>query len=172
MSEARLFRVPNRLRNKILRNGGQRAADLVARAEEALVVLRPPCMDDIDRLIGEIMRAYGRSNRKGDESFQGLYDRAAGIIDVCAPVAYMEIDRAAFFLCELVDRCETRGEWDWPSVDVHLDALQLLRMDEGKLPPAARLQIFAGLQKISKRLPSPEVEEAAEEATVTEASGA
>jgi hypothetical protein len=109
----------------------------------------------IDNLIAQIVTEYGKANRKGDEDFANLYSYATRIIDSSAPVADLEIDRAAFHLCELVDRCTGLGRWDWPSVDVHIDALQLLRMDEGNLPAEARAQIFLGLKKIHDRLPKP-----------------
>jgi hypothetical protein len=168
MSEVRIFRVPNKLRDKILKSGGPRALEILARAEKAMVEMRPPCLDIIDELIAEIVAKYGRANRKGDEDFALLYALSSRIIDVSAPVAELEIDRAAFFLCELVDRCSARDLWDWPSVDVHIDALQLLRLDRGNLPPAARLQIFVGLKKINNKLRSREEIEGAEVAGAAE----
>ncbi len=158
-----MFRVPNKLRQKILKTGGMRAIEALAKGQEALDELREPSLAQIDGLIGEIIRVYGRSNRKGDEDFLELYQLASRIIDCAAPVSELEIDRAAFHLCELVDRCTGLGRWDWPSVDVHIDALQLLRLDEGKLPEAARAQIFLGLKKIHNRLPKPAAEPAAPE---------
>jgi hypothetical protein len=114
--------------------------------------MRETCLKDIDGLISEIVKGYGRAARVGDEDFLGLYTLSANIIDISAPVADLEIDRAAFFLCELVDRCGMRDQWDWPSVDVHIDALQLLRLDEGRLPAAARMSIFVGLKQINDKL--------------------
>ncbi len=158
MSDVRIFRVPNRLREKILKSGGPRALEILAKGDKVMVDLRQPSLENIDKLIAEIVKGYGRANRKGDEDFLVLYTLAANIIDICAPVADLEIDRAAFFLCELVDRCGARNVWDWPSVDVHIDALQLLRLDEGHLPAEARMKIFLGLKKINNRLPTPEEE--------------
>jgi hypothetical protein len=155
MSEPRFFRVPNRLRKKIVEAGGARAMEHLAAADQNLEDLREPCLAMIDGLIGEIVRAYGKANRKGDEDFAELYSLATRIIDVSAPVADLEIDRAAFHLCEVVDRCMGLDRWDWPSIDVHIDALQLLRNDEGALPKAARAQIFVGLKKVHDRLPKP-----------------
>ena len=155
MSEPRFFRVPNRLRKKIAEAGGARVLEHLAQADQNLEELREPSLQMIDGLITEIAGRYGKANRKGDEDFADLYSLATRIIDVSAPVADLEIDRAAFHLCELVDRCTGLDRWDWPSVDVHIDALQLLRNDEGALPKAARAQIFQGLKRVHDRLPKP-----------------
>ena len=160
MSEVRIFRVPNRLREKILKAGGPRALEILAKADKAMQDMRADCLERIDALIGEIIDGYGRERRKGDEDFLELYTLSASIIDISAPVADLEIDRAAFYLCELVDRCGARGQWDWPSVDVHIGALQLLRLDEGNLPASARLQIFVGLKKINDKLSAKDKAEA------------
>ena len=162
MSEVRLFRVPNRLRQKILKTGGPKVQEALAQAQQNLDQLREPSLKIIDGLVAEIVQAYGRATRKGDEDFAELYMLASRIIDAAAPVPELEIDRGAFHLCALVDRCTGLGRWDWPSVDVHINALQLLRNDEGALPAAARAQIFHGLKKVHDRLPKPvEAEDAA-----------
>ena len=153
MSQVRMFRVPNKLRQKILKAGGMRTMDALAKGQAALESLREPSLAQIDQVLVEINQTFGRSSRKGDEDLLPLYMLSTRIIDASAPVSELEIDRAAFHLCSLLDRCMALGRHDWPSIDVHLDALQLLRMDEGKLPEAARASIFAGLQKIHDRLP-------------------
>jgi hypothetical protein len=153
MSQVRMFRVPNKLRQKILKAGGMRTIEALAKGQDALDALREPSLAQIDQVLVEINRTFGRANRKGDEDLLPLYMLSTRIIDAAAPVSELEIDRAAFHLCSLLDRCMALGRHDWPAVDVHLDALQLLRMDEGKLPEAARASIFAGLQKVHDRLP-------------------
>jgi len=163
MSEVRIFRVPNKLREKILKSGGPRALEILAKAEENLAEMRPPCLEIIDELIAEIVGGYGRGRRKGDEDFLRLYTMSAQIIDCAAPVAELEIDKAAFFLCELVDRCGARDQWDWPAVDVHIDALQLLRLDLSSLPPEARQKIFLGLKQINDKFKAREAAEQAAE---------
>jgi hypothetical protein len=152
--EVRIFRVPNKLRDKLLNGKGDLAIDLVAKAESNLDFMRPRCLNIISDRIDQIITAYGQANRVGDEPFDKLYTLSAQIVDVSTPVAELEIDRVAYSLCELVDRCEGLGQWDWPSVDVHIDALVLLRQDGGSLPPEARQVIFRGLDKLNQRLPS------------------
>ena len=175
-SQVRMFLVPNKLREKLLKSGGARAIELLARADANLEFLRPRCLNQISDLIAEIANRYGAAKRKGDEDFDGLYSLSAKIIDISTPVADLEIDRAAFSLCELVDRCDGVGQWDWPSVDVHIDALMLLRLDAGTMPAEARQQIFNGLQKLNKRLPSlsesqAATEQASQTATAADANG-
>lgn len=153
MSKVRVFSVPNGLRTKLLESGGLRAEELLRHAEDNLQFMRPRCLNQITDLISQIVETYGAGCRTGDEPFAGLYALSAKIIDVSAPVVELEIDRVAFSLCELVDRCEGQGGWDWPSVDVHTDALQLFRLNGGDLPSHARARIFQGLSKLTERLP-------------------
>lgn len=158
MSEVKIFQVPNKLRDKILKKGGARVEESLAKADKALVAMRAPALAHIEGLIDQIVQIYGRASRNGDEAFLPLYMLSSQIIDSSAPLKDLEIDRAAFHMCELVDRCMGLGRWDWPSVDVHIDALQLLRLDQGKLPAAARAQIFLGLKQVYDRLPKPEIQ--------------
>ncbi len=152
-----VFRPPNTLRKKIeAASGGETPETLIAQAQTYLDFMRPRCLNQISDLLGDIQDAYGRSQRQGDEPFEPLYALSAKIIDQCAPIPEYEIDRAATSLCELVDRCEGQGKWDWPAVDVHLDALVLLRQDAGELEPEARERIFRGLARVTERLPKAE----------------
>ena len=158
MSDVKIFRVPNKLRDKILKRGGAKVEESLAKADKALVAMRGPALAHIESLIDQVVQIYGRAQRNGDEAFLPLYMLSSQIIDSSAPLKDLEIDRAAFHMCELVDRCMGLGRWDWPSVDVHIDALQLLRLDQGKLPAAARAQIFLGLKQVYDRLPKPEIQ--------------
>jgi hypothetical protein len=148
-----MFRVPNNLAG-ITQNGGILLSEALANANQVMKDMRKPCLRTIDRLLAEINQRYGPAVRRGDEDFQALYELSARIIDVTGPVADLQIDRAAFSLCELVDRCAAQSVWDWPSVDVHFDALQLLRHAGPALKAAERKTIFDGLDRITDRLPA------------------
>lgn len=148
-----MFRVPNNLAG-ITQNGGILLSEALANANQVMKDMRKPCLRTIDRLLLEIGQRFGPQARRGDEDFQVLYELSARIIDVSAPVADLQIDRAAFSLCELVDRCAAQSSWDWPSIDVHLDALQLLRHAGAQLGGAERKKIFDGLDRVTERLPA------------------
>jgi hypothetical protein len=153
MTEVREFRAPNPLA-AITQNGGMLISEALGAANEALKDMRKPSLRAIDRLLAAMNQHFGPSSRRGDEDFQALYELAGRIIDVSSPVAEMQIDRAAFSLCELVDRCANQSRWDWPSVDVHLDALQLLRHSAAALKAPERKAILDGLDRVTERLPA------------------
>lgn len=147
-----MFRVQNNLAG-ITQNGGMLISEALANGNNAMKEMRKPCLKTIDRLLGEMSQKYGPAARRGDEDFQALYELSSRIIDVSGPVADLQLDRAAFSLCELVDRCAGQSIWDWPSVDVHFDALQLLRHVGADLKAAERKTIFDGLDRVTDRLP-------------------
>jgi hypothetical protein len=158
MSEFREFR-PNLAIRHITENGGVLVSEALAEANTIMKEMRKPILRAIDRFLKDIDKRYGPSpSRNDDLDFHTLYELSAHIIDISGPVADMQIDRAAFSLCDLVDRCEGMGKWDWPSVDVHLDALHLLRDQGDKMKAAQRKIILDGLDRVTERLPLPEVE--------------
>jgi len=150
--EVRTFRPENKL-SGILQNGGMLVTEALSNGAKAMKELRKPALKTIDRLLEAMNKDYGRKARKGDEDFQRLYEMSARIIDVCGPVADLQIHKAAFSLCELVDRCAGQGAWDWPSVDVHLNTLLLLRQAGPELKLPERKVILEGLDRLIGRLP-------------------
>jgi hypothetical protein len=163
--QVRMFRPENKL-SMVLQNGGMLASEALSNGNKVMKELRKPALKSIDRLIEVMGKQYGAQSRHGDEDFQGLYDLSARIIDICGPVADLQIHRAAFSLCELVDRCAGQAAWDWPSVDVHMNSLQLLSQAGAGLQPAQRKVILEGLDRLTGRLPpAPMPEEEAEAAS-------
>jgi hypothetical protein len=150
----RKFRPPNRLAAMIKDTGGILAKDAVAAAEAGVESLREASMAALDEALAEIERRFGKSaeNRAG-ESFEALYHLASKVIDVSIFVADAGIDKAATSLCGLADSCAEARAWRWDAVDVHLNALKLLRAVGARLPAEQRDAMLQGLYQVSHYRP-------------------
>ena len=150
MSVVRKFRPPNRLKTMIRAKGGLLAKDAVAAAETGVETLRDPSLASLDEALGEIERRFlpevaGREA----ESFETLYNLTLKILDVAGFVSDAGVDQAAASLCTLVDNCAEAQAWRWEEVDVHINALRLLRNHGASLPEEHRQSMIDGLHTIS-----------------------
>ncbi len=127
MSVVRKFKIPNRLRAALFTGEGKRIDEAVADAEIGLASLAEACLaavaESISRIEGEFgAQVAGREKRE----MMDLYRLSTSIIDACAPIEPKALADAARSLCDVLDYAMDAGRWDWPAVDVHIDALKLL----------------------------------------------
>lgn len=152
--KVRKFRPTNRLTAMIKERGGIMAKDAIAAAEAGVESLRESSIAALDDAIAEIERRFGKDTpERVSEAYEGLYVLGSRIIDVSAFVSDAGIDKAAVSLCTLVDSCEGAGHWRWDAVDVHIDALRLLRAHGAALPVAQRDAMLQGLYQVSNYRP-------------------
>ncbi|NQE63534.1 chemotaxis protein CheE [Caulobacter sp. RHG1] len=150
----RKFRPPNRLASLIKDKGGILAQDAIAAAEVGVESLRESSMAALDESLAEIERRFGKSAAdRAAEPFEVLYHLASKVIDVSLFVTDAGIDKAAMSLCGLADSCAEAGAWRWDAVDVHLNALKLLRAVGAELPAAQRDAMLQGLYQVSHYRP-------------------
>ncbi|MDR6533165.1 hypothetical protein J2800_003926 [Caulobacter rhizosphaerae] len=151
MSVMRKFRAPNRLSMLVRANGGVTAKDALAAADAALEPLRAESLAVLDAALAEIDARFGRpaAATRAAGAFQDLYVLALRIIDVSGFLPGSCVDQAAVSFCALVDNCAEAGAWRWDAVDVHVNALRLLRTAD--LSPDQRRAVIDGLNKVSQR---------------------
>ena len=151
MSTVRKFRAPNRLSMLVRADGGMMARDALAAADAALEPLRAESLAVLDAALAEIDARFGRpaAATRAAGAFQDLYALALRIIDVSGFLPGSCVDQAAVSFCALVDNCAEAGVWRWDAVDVHINALRLLRTAD--LDPDQRQAVIAGLNKVSQR---------------------
>jgi hypothetical protein len=151
MSVVRKFRAPNRLSMLIKANGGVMAKDALAAADAALEPLRAESLAVLDAALAEIEARFGRSAAatRGTGAYQDLYTLALRIIDVSGFLPGSCVDQAAISFCALVDNCAEASTWRWDAIDVHINALRLLRTSA--LTPDQRRAVIDGLNKVSQR---------------------
>lgn len=152
MSVVRKFRPPNRLAQMIKGRGGLMAQDAIAAAELGVEGLREASLASLDAALAEIETRFGAAAPAREaESFDALYALTLKMIDVSFFVADSGVDQAAISLAALADSCAEAGVWRWDGIDVHLNALRLLRSVGASLPEADRQAMLEGLYKVSHR---------------------
>ncbi|WP_297512185.1 chemotaxis protein CheE [uncultured Caulobacter sp.] len=146
----RKFRPNNRLSTLIKQKGGVLAQDAIAAAERGVESLRESSLAALDQTLAEIDRRFGKDALgRQAETFDALYLLGSRIIDVGAFVSDSGVDKAAVSLCTLADDCAETGAWRWDAVDVHLNALRLLRSVGASLPADQREAMLEGLYQVS-----------------------
>jgi hypothetical protein len=151
MSVVRKFRAPNRLSMLVKASGGVMAKDALAAADAALEPLRAESLAVLDAALAEIEARFGRSAAatRATGTYQELYTLALRIIDVSGFLPGSCVDQAAISFCALVDNCAEANAWRWDAIDVHINALRLLR--GGELSADQRRAVIDGLNKVSQR---------------------
>jgi hypothetical protein len=127
MTVVRKFKIPNRLRASLFKGGGKRIDEAVADADAGLETLVEACLAAVAGCIARIESDYGSKVEGRERNDMGdLYRLSAAIIDACAPIEPKALADAARSLCDVLDYAMEAGRWDWPAVDIHIDALRLL----------------------------------------------
>lgn len=151
MSVVRKFRPPNRLAKMISGRGGLMAKDAITAAEAGVESLREASLAELDAAMAEIEQRFAPGTGREAETFEALYALTLRIIDVGSFVADAGVDQAAVSLAALTDSCAEAEVWRWDAIDVHLNALRLLRSVGASLPAADRQAMLEGLYKVSHR---------------------
>ncbi len=151
MSTVRKFRPPSRLSTLARAEGGVMVKDALAAADAALEPLRAESLAVLDATLAEIETRFGKSaaETRDGSAYQDLYTLVLRIIDVSGFLPEACVDQAAISFCALVDNCAEAGAWRWDAVDVHINALRLLRA--AGLGPDQRRTVIDGLKKVSQR---------------------
>ena len=135
MTEVHFFRVPSKLARELKRGKGVMVADALVRAEAGLAAIQESCQAALDAEVAAMIQEYGADAPDRETAgFEGLYRRGCTILDVIGAVPDTGLEGVASSLCDLVDACEQSGQWDWPSVDVHLDMITLFHQTGRALP--------------------------------------
>jgi hypothetical protein len=152
VSKARKFRVRSRLATLAFQSGGVTASQALKQAEAALEPLRAPGLAAIDAAIAEIDARYGPAAAgRANESFEDLYRLSATIIDMAMFVPGSGLDDGARSFCGLVDLSHELDLWAWDAIDVHIEALRLLRTAGAAMSAAQRRSILDGLIQVTRK---------------------
>jgi hypothetical protein len=149
MSIVRKFRPPNRLGAMIRQKGGVLAKDAIAAAEAGVESLREASLKSLDDTLVEMETRFGPKADRSAAVFEDLYVLCLKMVDVAGFAADVGVDKAVLSFCNLVDSCAEAGVWRWDAIDVHLNALRLLRSVGAQIPAADRANMLEGLYKVS-----------------------
>lgn len=137
------------LADKMAKAGGRTVAEAVRAAEVGLDSHREQGMRSLAATLAALEAACA-AREEGAET--RVYDLASAFADMAGFFDTGPLYAAAFSLCEASDRMIAGGCWQWPSVDVHVRAMQLILADGCKPTETSRL-LLAGLATIVARLP-------------------
>lgn len=152
MKPVKMVRPPNRLRAAMAAAGGFSVREAVRRSEAAVDTLREPCLAAIDAALAEIDQRFGAAaGGRDSEDFETLYVLSTRIIDSSIVVRNSGLDDAARALCGLADLSGEIGRWDWPSVQVHIEALKMLRASGESMTKDQRRAVIDGLVKVTRK---------------------
>jgi hypothetical protein len=152
VSKVRKFRVKSRLATIAFQSNGVSANQALKQAEAGLQTLSGTGLAAIDAAMAEIDTRYGPNARnRQDEPFEDLYRLGAGIIDMAMFLPGSGVEDAARCLCSLVDLSHELDVRAWDAVDVHIEALRLLRAAGAAMSPGQRKSILDGLMQVTRK---------------------
>ncbi|MGE0596247.1 MAG: hypothetical protein AB7P07_07775 [Hyphomonadaceae bacterium] len=130
--------------------GGISVDAAMQRAEQAVENYRGQAMS----ALGDAVAKLERSVRAADaERTEDIYAQSLFVLDI-AGIYNPALCRAANSLCDLAQRMKTAGQWDWPSVAVHVSAMRLLMQRPDETDPAAQA-VLKGLGSVVAKYPDP-----------------
>ena len=152
MSKPRTIKFETRLSKEGFKAGGISVDDALKRADASLETLRGPCEAAIDAALVQIETRFGASAADRDtRGFEELHRLSANIIDAAIFARDSGVDKAARALCQLTGLCQARDAWDWLAVDLHVNALRLLRTAGSSLGRGEREAVVEGLKQVTRK---------------------
>lgn len=147
MTEARTYKYKTNLARRMSAPGGRTVGEALRAAEGGLEMHREAAMRTLDANLTALEAACA-ARRPGTE--RQIYEQAAALLDMAGFFDTGPLHPVVFSLCEISDRMIENGQWDWPSVEVHVRALRLILMDDCRESENSRA-ILDGLAAVSRR---------------------
>ena len=146
MTAVRKFPAVNRLAELIRLPGGRTVRRLLHEAEAELETHRASFDGELDQRLA----ALEQLSAAGADGGREIYDHASAIIDTAGLFGFDDLGAAAYALCDLVDSLGEQGRWDAAAVEVHVEALRLLRSRD--CPADERERLLAGLHAVFEKV--------------------
>lgn len=142
-----------RLSSIVDQAGGMSARSAIKAADELLEPMRDEGRRRVEAAIVTLEQTAAASpSLERAELLRALYVQATAVLDAAGPFGLDDLCRAAFSLCELVDRySRLETPVDRRAVDVHVQALRLLNAPES-IPAEARQVVLDGLGQVLGRV--------------------
>jgi hypothetical protein len=152
MTDARVFKIENRLTKVISLPGGKTIAEALRGADVRIASVRDDCLASLSAKGARLQQLADLARRDSDEvAVAGLYSTANEVFAIASAFDMAELAEAAYGLCDLVDDSRTRAAINWPAVGVHVDAIRFLGSQAGAEDSATRRAIVAGLREVAAR---------------------
>ncbi|RZJ24742.1 MAG: chemotaxis protein CheE [Brevundimonas sp.] len=144
MSEVRTTKIKSTLAKQLSRPGGRTIADAQRLAETGLQSHKADVMGDLGRLIGQLETLCVERAPPGQAR---VYVLASALVDMAGFFDTGPLYTAGYSLCDLSDRMQTGGAWNWPAVEVHVKALRLILAGGCKVGAESDV-LLAGLRSV------------------------
>jgi hypothetical protein len=144
MNQVRTTKVVSPLAKQLARPGGRTLADAQRLADAGLQRHKAGVMDDIEGLIGQLEALCAAATPEGRARVYGL---ASDLVDLAGFFDTGPLYTAGYSLCDLSERMQTTGVWNWPAIEVHVKALRLIHTGGCKVGAESDL-LLQGLKSV------------------------
>ncbi len=152
MSEARVFKIENRLAKVVSLPGGKTVAEALRGADARLESVRDDCLASLAEKGAKLQNLADLAKAgRPDEAVTGIYRVANDVYSVASAFQMTELAEAAYGLCDLADDSRPRESINWPAIGVHIDGVRLLATLDGSQDPTTRAAIVEGLRAVAAR---------------------
>ena len=144
---------PNPLASTLSHVRGLSLEAATAAAEANLALIRDDCLASLDQGLAVIYQGIPElCQGKLETHAEAIYQAANQVLALGGLCKLAALGKAAFCLCDLIDRGRVTGRWSAPALETHLQALKLLRHPPANYDPKAEDAIIAGLLKVIKKI--------------------
>ena len=126
MSPPTRVSIRSSLSRKMAVPGGRTVAEALERAEKGLESHREAGLVTMGLKLAWLEAAV--ASRAADSTGE-IYRVAADLLDMAGFFETGPFYEATFSLCDIADRMQAAGSWDWPSTEVHVRSMRLIMAD-------------------------------------------
>ncbi len=148
MSQVRMTKVQTSLQAQMKRAGGRTVNEALRQADAALDQRKAEAMVTFAGIVTELERLCATGTATDSAV---VYERASALLDLAGFFDTGPLFEATYSLCDISDRMRTRGDWDVPSVAVHVQAMRLMLNDDCRSGEMAQT-LLAGLRSVAARI--------------------
>lgn len=124
-----------------------------AAAEANLALIQNDCLASLDQALAVIYQKLPKlGHTENPMHADAVYQAANQVLALGGLCKLAALGKAAFCLCELIDRSRRAGHWNAPALETHLQALRLLRHPAANSGSETEDTIIAGLFKVIKKV--------------------
>ncbi|MDO9223183.1 MAG: chemotaxis protein CheE [Caulobacter sp.] len=143
------FRKRPRLASLIDSSGGMTVIKALRSAEANTAPLREEALAAVDGILTDLEALTAVRPDEPAADLARVYVLSASLLDVAGPFGLEDMCKAAYSLCDLVDRQTRAGRCDMPPVQVHVASLRVLA--QAGQSAEARAQVLSGLELLLAR---------------------
>lgn len=147
MSSSTSVRIKSSLSKKMAVPGGRTVAEALSKAQAGVTSHRQA---GLATMADQLAWLEATVAARTPDSGAAVYRVAAELLDMAGFFETGPFYQATFSLCEIADRMQTAGTWDWPSIAVHVRAMQLI-LSDGCRTNAMSETILQGLASVTQR---------------------